>query len=177
VLDRSHQGAAETTAQAFPESVERVARALKLAGHPHAPVMLASACRTSAEAAAALNVEVAQIAKSVIFRRKADDMAIMVIAAGDKRVDEKKVAAQLGIATSAIGKADAEFVRRKTGFVIGGVSPVVAAHASAPVVLVDESLARFDVVWAAAGHPHAVFQLTLSDIERLTYCMRSALTI
>ncbi len=103
-----------------------------------------------------------QIAKSIIFRRKEDDAAVLVITSGDRRVDEKKVAALVG----RIGRADADFVKASTGFTIGGVSPV--AHASPPVTLIDRELYRFSEIWAAAGHPHGVFQLTPADLEHLT---------
>jgi len=105
---------------------------------------------------------VGQIAKSIIFRRKSDDAAVLVVTSGDRRVDEKKVDAIVG----KTGRADAEFVKAKTGYSIGGVSPV--GHAHPPVTLIDRELFRFDVVWAAAGHPHGVFQLRPQDLERLT---------
>lgn len=146
----------------FPDSVKRVAAALAAAGHADAPVWLDSAARTSQQAADALGVEVGQIAKSVIFRRRSDDAAVLVVTSGDRRVDEKKVAALVG----AIGRADADFVKGKTGFAIGGVSPV--AHATPPVTLVDRELFRFPRIWAAAGHPNAVFPLAPGDLERLT---------
>lgn len=146
----------------LPEGVRRVAQALAEAGHPHEPVMLDDAARTALQAAEALGVDVGQIAKSIIFRRKEDNAAVLVIASGDRRVDEKKVAALVG----KIGRADAEFVKTRTGFAIGGVSPV--AHAETPVTLIDRELARFSEIWAAAGHPHGVFKLAPSDLERLT---------
>ena len=146
----------------LPEGVQRVARALLEAGHPHAPVLLDDAARTAQQAADALGIEVGQIAKSIIFRRKSDDAAVLVITSGDKRVDEKKVDALVG----KTGRADAEFVKARTGFTIGGVSPV--AHATPPVVLIDRELFRFEEIWAAAGHPHAVFQLRPQDLEQLT---------
>ena len=146
----------------LPESVQRVAAALQAAGHPHAPVMLDDAARTAQQAADALGIAVGQIAKSIIFRRKSDDAAVLVITSGDRRVDEKKVDALVG----KTGRADAEFVKARTGFTIGGVSPV--AHATPPVTLIDRDLLRFDVVWAAAGHPHGVFPLHPADLERLT---------
>ena len=148
--------------KALPESVQRVARALQAAGHPHLPVMLDDAARTAQQAADALGVQVGQIAKSIIFRRKEDDAAVLVITSGDRRVDEKKVAAQVG----RIGRADAEFVRQRTGFAIGGVSPV--AHATPAVTLIDRELFRFDEIWAAAGHPHGVFKLRPDDLVHLT---------
>lgn len=146
----------------LPEGVQRVARVLQDLGHPHAPVMLDDAARTAQQAADALGVQLGQIAKSIVFRRKADGMAVLVVAAGDRRVDEKKVDAIVG----KTGRADAEFVKAATGFSIGGVSPV--GHLQPPVVLLDRSLLRFDEVWAAAGHPHGVFRLRPQDLERLT---------
>ena len=147
---------------AQPPGLQRVAAALQAAGHPHGPRMLDDAARTAQQAADQLGVQLGQIAKSIIFRRKADDVAVLVITSGDRRVDEKKVEAHVG----KIGRADAGFVKDRTGFSIGGVSPV--AHATLPVTLIDRDLLRFDVVWAAAGHPHGVFPLHPADLERLT---------
>ena len=146
----------------LPEGVQRVSRVMQDAGHPHLPRMLDDACRTAQQAADALGILVGQIAKSIIFRRKSDDAAVLVITSGDKRVDEKKVDALIG----KTGRADAEFVKARTGFTIGGVSPV--GHATKPVVLIDRELFRFEEIWAAAGHPHAVFQLRPQDLEKLT---------
>jgi len=150
------------TEQQRPEGFRRVAMVLAQRAHPHAPLFLEVAARTSQEAADALRVSVGQIAKSVIFRRKSDDAAVLVITSGDKRVDEKKVAALTG----AIGRADAEFVKRATGFTIGGVSPV--AHATPPVTLIDRELFRFAEIWAAAGHPNGVFRLSPDQLVALT---------
>jgi prolyl-tRNA editing enzyme YbaK/EbsC (Cys-tRNA(Pro) deacylase) len=147
---------------AQPPGLQRVAAALQAAGHPHGPRMLDDAARTAQQAADQLGVQLGQIAKSIIFRRKADDAAVLVVTSGDRRVDEKKVEAHVG----KIGRADAGFVKDRTGFSIGGVSPV--AHATPPVTLIDRDLLRFDVVWAAAGHPHGVFPLHPADLERLT---------
>jgi prolyl-tRNA editing enzyme YbaK/EbsC (Cys-tRNA(Pro) deacylase) len=151
--------------QSLPEGVQRVAKALHEKGHPHSPVMLADAARTAQQAADALGIVVGQIAKSIIFRRKADDAAVLVITSGDRRVDEKKVAALVGQGAG-LGRADADFVKAKTGYSIGGVSPI--AHAQAPVTLIDRELFRFKEIWAAAGHPHGVFKLRPQDLERLT---------
>jgi prolyl-tRNA editing enzyme YbaK/EbsC (Cys-tRNA(Pro) deacylase) len=95
--------------KSLPESVQRVAVALQAAGHPHGPVMLDDAARTAQQAADALGVGVGQIAKSIIFRRRSDDEAVLVITSGDRRVDEKKVEALVG----KVGRADADFVRLK----------------------------------------------------------------
>lgn len=148
--------------QALPDGVRRVAEELQAKGHAHVPVMLDNSARTAQEAADALGITVGQIAKSIIFRRKSDDAAVLVITSGDRRVDEKKVDAIVG----KTGRADADFVKAKTGFTIGGVSPV--AHANKPVTLIDKELFRFDVIWAAAGHPNGVFQLAPQDLEKLT---------
>ena len=146
----------------LPEAMQRVAAALAAQGHPHAPILLDDAARTAQQAADALGVTVGQIAKSIIFRRRQDDAAVLVITSGDRRVDEKKVAALVG----RIGRADAEFVKARTGFTIGGVSPV--GHATPPVTLIDRELFRFDEIWAAAGHPHGVFKLCPQDLVALT---------
>ena len=148
--------------QNLPEGVLRVAAALKAKNHPHAPVMLDAAARTAQQAADALGIAVGQIAKSIIFRRREDDVAVLVITSGDRRVDEKKVEALVG----RIGRADADFVKAKTGFSIGGVSPL--AHTEAPVTLVDQELFRFAEIWAAAGHPHGVFKLKPQDLAGLS---------
>lgn len=152
--------------KSLPEGVQRVIAALDTMGHPHAPVMLDDAARTAQQAADALGVELGQIAKSIIFRLKPDDRAVLVVTSGDRRVDEKKVQALVCAEGQKLGRADAEFVKAKTGFTIGGVSPV--AHSEAPVTLIDEELARFDVIWAAAGHPHGVFRLSVAELITLT---------
>ena len=145
-----------------PEGYRRVSAALAERGHAHAPLWLDVAARTSQEAADALGVAVGQIAKSVIFRRKSDQRAVLVVTSGDRRVDEKKVAAIAG----ALGRADADFVKASTGFSIGGVAPL--AHTQEPVTLIDRELFRFTEIWAAAGHPNAVFRLAPGELERLT---------
>jgi len=145
-----------------PEGFRRVVRALAERGHPHEPIWLEVSARTSQEAADALGVQVGQIAKSVVFRRKQDEAAVLVVTSGDRRVDEKKVAARVG----ALGRADADFVKARTGFTIGGVSPL--AHAMAPVTLIDRELFRFGEIWAAAGHPNGVFRLSPAQLEALT---------
>ena len=152
--------------QGLPEGVQRVVAALQAQGHGHMPRMLDDAARTAQQAADALGVALGQIAKSIIFRRKADDVAVLVITSGDLRVDEKKVQAIVCAEGGKLGRADADFVKDKTGFSIGGVSPL--AHATPPVTLIDDQLFRFDVIWAAAGHPHGVFRLTPHDLQHLT---------
>ena len=157
-------GAAEAALR--PEGVQRVAALLTARGHPHAPVMLDDAARTAGQAAEALAVALGQIAKSIVFRRKSDDAAVLVVISGDQRVDEKKVEALVCPDGKRLGRADAEFVKTRTGFSIGGVSPL--AHSMASVILLDQSLFRFDDIWAAAGHPHAVFKLSPQELQLLT---------
>ncbi len=150
----------------LPEGVQRVAAVLQAKGHPHSPVMLDDAARTAQQAADALGIALGQIAKSIIFRRKSDDVAVLVITAGDQRVDERKVEALVCTDGRRLGRADAEFVKARTGFSIGGVSPL--AHATSPVTLIDQSLFRFEEIWAAAGHPHGVFKLGPQQLVELT---------
>jgi len=147
---------------ALPEGVQRVSRFLQDAGHPHAPQMLDGAARTAQEAADQLSILVGQVAKSIIFKRRSDGAAVLVVTSGDRRVDEKKVTQWVG----KVGRADADFVKARTGYSIGGVAPV--GHATPPVTLIDRELFRFDEVWAAAGHPNGVFCLAPADLERLT---------
>lgn len=150
----------------LPPSVQRVCAALRQRGHPAQPVWLDAAARTAQQAADALGVVLGQIAKSIIFRREPDAAAVLVVTAGDRRVDERKLAAQVCAHGQRLARADADFVRQRTGFAIGGVPPL--AHAHAPVVVLDASLQRFDQLWAAAGHPHGVFALTPAQLRELT---------
>lgn len=119
--------------------------------------------RTAEEAAAAIGCTVAQIGKSLIFRTTETSRPVLVVASGINRVDEKKVAQAIG---EKITRADADFVRAKTGYAIGGVPPV--GHLSPPIVLLDEDLLNFDSIWAAAGTPNAVFRLTPAQLLHLT---------
>ncbi len=118
--------------------------------------------RSAEEAAAAVDCEVGQIAKSLVFRAKTSDRPVLVVASGANRVDLAKVAALIG---EEVGRADADFVRDKTGFAIGGVPPV--GHREPPIVLVDRDLMTHEVIWAAAGTPFAVFALAPGDLPAL----------
>lgn len=146
----------------LPEGVVRVAALLRELGHDKQIVMLPSTGKTSAEAAASLGCHVAEIAKSIVFRRLEDDAAVMVNASGADRIDEARVAAIAG----PIGKADARFVKERIGYAIGGVCPI--GHASPSLILIDQKLFGFQSVWAAAGHPHAVFNLTPAQLQTMT---------
>jgi prolyl-tRNA editing enzyme YbaK/EbsC (Cys-tRNA(Pro) deacylase) len=147
---------------ALPDSAQRVALLLRECGHEKPVVMLQQTGKTSAEAAAGLGCSVAQIAKSILFRRRDDDTPVLVVASGVNRVDEVKVARHVG----EIARADAKFVREKTGYAIGGVCPI--GHLTPPVTLIDSDLLQLDSLWAAAGHPHAVFNLSPQELIALT---------
>jgi prolyl-tRNA editing enzyme YbaK/EbsC (Cys-tRNA(Pro) deacylase) len=147
----------------LPPSAERVRQALAAAGLAAEIRVLAASTRSAADAAAAVGCSVAQIAKSLVFRARPSDRPVLVVASGTNRVDEAAVAALVG---EALAKADAAFVRDRTGFAIGGVAPV--GHREPPLVVIDRDLLGFDAIWAAAGTPNAVFRLTPADLVRIT---------
>lgn len=132
---------------------------------------LSDSTRTAAEAAAALGCEKAQIVKSLVFKDADSDSLVLILASGTNRVSEEAVASATGIR---LAKADATFVRDKTGFSIGGVPPI--GHREAATVLVDRELLQYAEVWAAAGTPHAVFGIRgpvtdiLSDYRVIAIC-------
>ena len=141
----------------------RTAQLLNEAGIDTRVVEFEQPTRTSAEAAAAIGCTVAEIAKSIVFRGKDSGQAIVVVASGDNRVSEAKVAARVG---EGLARADADFVRSATGYAIGGVAPL--GHAQPAKLLLDEDLQRFDTVWAAAGTPFSVFPLSPAQLQALT---------
>ena len=144
-------------------SVRRVEEALRERGLAGRIVELSDSTRTAAMAAAALGCQVEQIVKSLVFRGTESDLPILVVASGGNRVDEALVAVLVG---EAIAKADAVYVRARTGFAIGGVPPV--AHSERPTILVDENLLTYRELWAAAGSPFSVFRLTPDELLDLT---------
>ncbi len=144
-------------------SAMRVQQALDAIGLQLEVIELPASTRTSAEAAQALGYQVGQIAKSIIFQTLTTQRPVLVIASGSNRVDEKVIAALIG---EEIGKADADFVRSRTGFVIGGVPPL--GHAEPLVTFIDQDLLSYPEIWAAAGTPHAVFRLAPGDLDRMT---------
>lgn len=145
-------------------ATERVQSALDAAGIEARVVELSASTRTAAEAAAAIGCTVAQIAKSLVFRGAESGDAILVIASGTNRVNEKTLAQHAG---EPIAKADADFVRERTGYAIGGVPP--AGHTSEIRTFIDRDLLQFDRIWAAAGTPHAVFELTPAQLTNLVH--------
>jgi prolyl-tRNA editing enzyme YbaK/EbsC (Cys-tRNA(Pro) deacylase) len=150
------------TGTKLPAAAQRIQDALDALGHAGRVREFPATTRTVADAAAAIGCTVAQIAKSLVFRAPASGRAVLVIASGVNRVDERRVAAALG---EPIARADADFVRQKTGFAIGGVPPI--GHATQPVVFIDRDLLSSNEIWAAAGTPHAVFPLQAGDLVRL----------
>lgn len=151
------------TDTATPQSSrERVETALLRLGMPAEILSFAESTRSSAEAAAVIGCEVAQIAKSIVFRGKRSDACFLVIASGADRIDEKRLKAEVG---EAVARAEADFVRRRTGFAIGGVAPV--GHAGEVTVLVDRALWNIDPIWAAAGTPNTVFRLSADHLHHI----------
>jgi len=142
---------------ALSASALRVQAAL---GDGHQVLEFDRSVRTAAEAAATIGCTVSQIAKSIVFRTVTSGRPVLAIASGVNRVDEDRVAALVG---EPIARAD---VRESTGFAIGGVPPV--AHKNPPIVLIDDTLAAFPEIWAAAGTPHSVVKLTFDDLVELT---------
>lgn len=126
--------------------------------------ILSETAKSAAEAANGLGIEVGQIASSIIFKLP-DNSPLLVITSGRHRVDTELVAAKLGMGE--LGRVDADYVKSSSGFSIGGVSPIGWLNPPA-VTLIDIALADYEVVWAAAGHPHAVFPTTFAELERVS---------
>jgi len=145
-----------------PASSDGAMRIQAILGDAYHVLEFEQSTHTSAEAAAAIGCDVAQIAKSMLFRA-ANGRPVLVVASGINRVDERKIATLLG---QKIVRADADFVLRQSGFAVGGVPPV--GHATRPLTVLDQDLERYPTVWAAAGSPNAVFALSPSDLARLT---------
>ncbi|GIO32431.1 MULTISPECIES: YbaK/EbsC family protein [Paenibacillus] len=145
------------------EGVQQVQALLSEMGYGHTVVWLPDSARTAKEAADAIGCEVAEIAKSIIFRLKKSGQPLLVVASGTNRVNEKEIARYV---QDELGKADADFVRERTGFVIGGVAPI--GHSENMITIIDQDLLKFRTVWAAAGHPKAVFQLTPGELVAIT---------
>lgn len=144
-------------------SAQKVQDALRAAGFANEVVELPESARTAAEAAAALGCAVGQIVKSLVFRAEGSGGAVLVVASGAHRVDEKLVAAEAG---EPVGRASPDFVRERTGYAIGGVPPV--GHPAPLLTVVDQALLGYAEIWAAAGHPNAVFRLTPDELVRMT---------
>lgn len=142
----------------------RAAEAMKSLGVQGSIVALSQSARTAQEAADALGVEVGQIASSLIFTLPTGG-ALLIITSGRHRVDTNLVAQNLKI--DSLGRVNADFVKEISGYSIGGVSPL--GWISKPeITLIDEALSDYDVVWAAAGHPHAVYPTSFTELLECT---------
>jgi len=144
-------------------AVKRVTAALIEHGLKGEVNVLSDSARTAQEAATALNIEVGQIASSLIFKLP-DESPLLIITSGRHRVDTDLVAKNLSI--EKLGRVDADYVKEKSGFSIGGVAPI--GWVSAATILIDQALDDYEVVWAAAGHPHAVYPTSFSELLECT---------
>ena len=149
--------------EALSASARKVQQALQVLGLDLQVIELPGSTRTALEAAQAVGCQVGQIVKSLVFKAKRSQRPILVVASGSNRVDERRIEALIG---EPLGKADADFVRQQTGFVIGGVPPV--GHTQRLETFIDEDLMQYAEIWAAAGTPHAVFRLTPADLVKMT---------
>ncbi len=144
-------------------AVKRVIAALSERGLTGEVHVLSDSARTAQEAATALGIEVGQIASSLIFKLP-DDSPLLIITSGRHRVDTDLVAKNLGV--EKLGRVDADYVKEKSGFSIGGVAPI--GWVSPAKILIDQALNDYEVVWAAAGHPHAVYPTTFTELLECT---------
>ena len=145
------------------QSAKKVQQALDERGLKLQVVELPASTRTASEAAQAIGCQVGQIVKSLVFKAKRSGRPILVIASGANRVDERRIE---GLIDEPLGKADADFVREQTGFVIGGVPPL--GHAGPIQTFIDQDLLNYEELWAAAGTPHAVFRLTPDELLKIS---------
>lgn len=147
-------------------NAEKIQQLLRELGGDNEVVQLSESTRSAAEAATALGVEPAQIAKSIIFLTRSEtgeERSVLVVASGRHRICKKKLRTILGTKPR---QANAEAVKRFTGYPIGGVPPL--GHHLEPITLIDESLASYDVLWAAAGTPFTVFRTTFDQLVQWT---------
>lgn len=144
-------------------SVQRVSAKLKELGVQGEISVLSDSARTAQEAADALGILVGQVASSIVFKLD-DESPLLVITSGRHRVDTKLVAEKLGV--EKLHRVDADYVKEKSGFSIGGVSPV--GWVNSATILIDEALNDYEVVWAAAGHPHSVYPTTYNELIKCT---------
>jgi prolyl-tRNA editing enzyme YbaK/EbsC (Cys-tRNA(Pro) deacylase) len=145
-------------------SVVRVTALLKELGCAGEVTILSDSARTALDAANALGIEVGQVASSIVFKLPSGN-ALLVITSGRHRVDTELVAKNLGV--EKLHRADADFVKNASGFSIGGVSPVGWAN-SPEITIIDEALNEYEIIWAAAGHPHSVYPTTFEELLRVT---------
>ena len=144
-------------------SAQKIQDLLNSLGYNFTVIEHVESTRTAQEAADRAGCELGQIVKSLIFKGKESGKPILVLTSGANRVDEKRIS---GYAGEAIGRADADFVRAVTGYAIGGVPPL--GHVQKMETYIDEDFLQFQTVWAAAGTPNAIFELTTEDLQKLT---------
>jgi prolyl-tRNA editing enzyme YbaK/EbsC (Cys-tRNA(Pro) deacylase) len=144
-------------------AAQRVQDALNALGVACQVVELPESTHSAAEAAQAIGCRVEQIAKSLVFRGRSTNQPILAIVSGGNRVDEEKLAV---LVAEPVAKANADYVRQRTGYAIGGVPPV--GHVQSLTCVVDKDLLQYEQIWAAAGTPRAVFRLTPADLQRIT---------
>jgi len=149
--------------KALHASAQKVQETLKTLGLTCQVVELPATTRSAKEAAHAIGCRVEQIAKSLVFRSKHTHRPILAVASGANRVNEKKLGDYV---SEPVEQADADFIREKTGFAIGGIPPV--GHSERLETFIDADLLRYEEIWAAAGHPHAVFKLTPAELKKMT---------
>ena len=145
-------------------SVQRIIAQMTSRGMSGEVKILSDSARSAAEAAAALGIQPGQIASSIVFKLPSGD-PLLVITSGAHRVNTELVAKNLGL--EKLHRADADFVKAASGISIGGVSPIgwaPDAGINQPVIVIDKALDAFDIIWAAAGHAHAVFPTTYSEL-------------
>jgi len=145
-------------------AVKRVNDALKINGISGQIKVLSESARSAAEAASALGIEVGQIASSIIFKLP-NESPLLVITSGRHRVDTELVAKELSVDN--LARVDADYVKELSGFSIGGVAPLGWINPPA-ITLIDLALNDYEVVWAAAGHPHAVFPTNYAELITCT---------
>ena len=150
--------------KSLSSSAQKIQDTLRELGSDSTVIEFSESTRTAQEAADRVGCEIGQIVKSMVFRSKAGNHAILVLTSGSNRVDEKKIGDYVG---DVIVRADPDFVRSATGFAIGGVPPI--GHLRPMEIFIDEDLMSYENIWAAAGTPNAVFQLRSSVLPRITH--------
>jgi prolyl-tRNA editing enzyme YbaK/EbsC (Cys-tRNA(Pro) deacylase) len=153
----------EVTPESLSPSAQRVQDALKAFGLQCQVIELPASTLTAREAAQAVGCHVGQIVKSIVFKTGITRKPILIVVSGSNRVNEQRIA---GMISEPVEKADADFVRVRTGFAIGGIPPI--GHLEPMTTFIDEDLLQYPEVWAAAGTPHAVFRITPEDLRRIT---------
>jgi len=144
-------------------SAQKIQNLLWELGYKYTVIEHAESTRTAQEAADRAGCELSQIVKSLIFRGKTSNKPVLVLTCGANRVDEKRISKYAG---ESIARADADFVRSVTGFAIGGVPPI--GHNQPMETYLDEDFLPYPTIWAAAGTPNAIFELTIADLQKMT---------